>query len=294
MINDYCSYKFCHTFLSAIAFWLGACIGSFLNVCIYRIPREISVGKPVRSFCPACKTKIAWYDNIPLISYFILHGKCRKCNAAISPRYFVVEFLTAVLFLLISFQYTFPPPCPLGLVPLNYPILILVYWLVAAGLILGTFIDFEHLIIPDRITIGGIITGLALSAVLPSLHNETTVLRSLLSSSIGALVGWMILWLIAIVGKMIFKKEAMGFGDVKLLAAIGAFFGTKAVLFTIFVSSLAGSIVGITLVAVSKTRMQSRIPYGPYIALAAIIWMLWGPHIWQMYVDLMLPPLPLP
>lgn len=167
-----------------------------------------------------------------------------------------------------------------------------VYWLIISGLILATFVDFEHLIIPDRITIGGIIAGLVISFFLPSLHNETTILKSMTASGLGALVGWAILWGIAILGRLIFRKEAMGFGDVKLLSAIGAFFGIKAVLFTTFISSLVGSIAGITLVIITRRGMQSKIPYGPYIALAAVIWMLWGPSIWQAYINMLLPPLP--
>jgi leader peptidase (prepilin peptidase)/N-methyltransferase len=155
-----------------------------------------------------------------------------------------------------------------------------------SGLVLGTFVDFEHLIIPDRVTLGGIVAGLILSALIPSMHDTRSVLWSLAWSAIGAAVGWGILWGVGYVGTLIFKKDAMGFGDVKLLSAIGAFLGWKAVLFTIMVSSLAGSIVGITLVMAKRKDMQSRIPYGPYLALAAVIWIFWGPAIWQGYLDL--------
>jgi leader peptidase (prepilin peptidase) / N-methyltransferase len=277
-------------FFSVIAFFFGACMGSFLNVCIYRIPLEIPVYRPKRSFCPHCKQQIAWYHNIPLLSWLMLRGKCRYCGAGISYRYLVVELITALLFLLVWLKYDLLATGPvLGLVQFSDWWLIPVYWLVVFGLVLGTFVDFEHMIIPDRVTLGGIVAGLVLSALVPSLHGETTVLRSLLWSSIGAIVGGGTLWLTAIIGRMIFKKEAMGFGDVKLLGAVGAFFGSRAILFTILVSSLAGSIVGVSLVASRNRDMQSKIPYGPYLALAALVWLFWGPALWEAYLDLFRP-----
>lgn len=276
--------------LSALSFAWGACIGSFLNVCIYRIPRELSTVTP-RSYCPHCKKAIPWYLNIPLLSWLMLGGRCRFCSTEISPRYFIVELLTGILFLLVWLKFDMVPgPRPLGLAAVTDWKLVPVYWLVVTGLILGTFVDFEHLIIPDRVTIGGIMAGFVLSAVVPSLHGQLSWLRALMSASLGMAIGWGLLWTMGALGKLILKKDAMGFGDVKLLGAIGAFLGWRAVLFNIFISSLAGSIVGITLVLTRQKQMQSRIPYGPYIALAAVIWMLWGPAIWQLYMDLVLPP----
>lgn len=276
-----------YIFLTVLSFPLGACIGSFLNVCVYRIPQDLSVVAP-RSFCPSCRTPIPWYLNVPIFSYVMLRGKCKFCKARISPRYALIETLTGLLFLLVWLKY-FPladTVRPLNLVPVTDPFLVPVYWLVISGLILGTFVDFEHLIIPDRVTLGGILSGLLLSALLPSLHGETLMMRGLLWSSLGALSGWFLLWAAAVLGKFLLKKEAMGFGDVKLLGAIGAFLGTKAVLFTILASSLIGSVAGIIMVIVGKKKMQSRIPYGPYLALAAVIWILWGSLIWNAYLDL--------
>jgi len=277
-------------FFSVLSFCFGTCMGSFLNVCIYRIPLEIPVYRPKRSFCPHCEQQIAWYHNIPLLSWLMLRGKCRYCGAGISYRYFVVELLTGLLFLLVWLKYDLLATSPvLGLVQFSDWRLVPVYWLVVFGLVLGTFVDFEHMIIPDRVTLGGIVAGLALSALVPSLHGETAVIRSLLWSSIGAIVGGGTLWLTAIIGRMIFKKEAMGFGDVKLLAAVGAFFGSRSILFTILVSSLAGSVIGVSLVAPKNRDMQSKIPYGPYLALAALIWMLWGPVLWEAYLNMFRP-----
>jgi leader peptidase (prepilin peptidase)/N-methyltransferase len=277
------------TFFGVLSFCIGACVGSFLNVCIYRIPRELSVVVP-RSFCPSCKTPIKWYDNIPLLSFLILQGRCRQCNAPINIRYLIVEFLTALLFLMVWLKYDFSPGSrPLMLSAITHLGVVFVYWTVVSGLILGSFVDFEHLIIPDRVTLGGIVFGIISSAVIPELHGEKSPVWSLIWSGWGAIAGVGILWGVAVIGRFIFKKEAMGFGDVKLLGAIGAIFGGNAVLFTLFVSSLIGSIVGITLVSLHKKKMQSKIPYGPYIALAAIIWMLWGTEITHAYKSLIYP-----
>ena len=276
--------------LSVFSFLLGACVGSFLNVCIYRIPRDIALHDPNRSFCPNCKTKIAWYDNIPLLSFFLLRRKCRHCGAPISPRYVLVEFLVGLLFLLVWLKLDLIGHRALGLVPVNDWRLVLVYWLAISGLVLGTFVDLEHLIIPDRVTLGGIAAGLVLSPLVPTLHSASGRLEALLLSASGAALGWLLLWSVAFLGRLAFRKEAMGFGDVKLMGAIGALLGWRAVLFTIIISAFAGSIVGVTLVLLGRKQLQSRIPYGPYLALAATLWILWGPQWWQAYVNLLLPP----
>ena len=278
-----------YAFFTILSFVWGACVGSFLNVCIYRIPNDLSVVKP-RSFCPSCKKQIPWCLNMPLVTFIVLGGKCRYCAAKISPRYFLVELLTAVLFLLAWFKIdllSFGPV--LALSPVNHWGLVPVYWLVFSGLIMGSFIDLEHLIIPDRVTLGGIAAGLVLSVAVPALHGTEDRLTALLWSGFGAAVGWGLLWAVSVLGSLIFRKDAMGFGDVKLLGAIGAFFGWRAVLFTVMISSLAGSLVGLALVAAHRKQMQSKIPYGPYIALACVIWVLWGPTLWEAYTSLLQP-----
>ncbi len=288
-MNEHELLFYWHIFFSVIIFIFGACIGSYLNVCIYRIPREESTVKP-RSHCPHCKKQIAWWNNIPLVSYIVLRARCTECGGKIIPRYFLVELLVAVLFLLAWLKYDFlGAPASLGLVQIYDFELVPICWLIISGLVLGTFVDFEHLIIPDRVTIGGCIAGLMLSITFPSLHGEESMIASVASSAIGLVVGWGGLWLVAILGRWAFKKEAMGFGDVKLLGAIGAFFGWQGVLFTLIVSSFLGSIAGILMVVTKNKEMQSRIPYGPYIALAAILWMYWGSAWWGAYVDLMTP-----
>jgi leader peptidase (prepilin peptidase)/N-methyltransferase len=285
--TDLLAYRPFHTFASLCVFAWGTCIGSFLNVCIHRIPLERSVIRP-RSSCPGCGFAIPWYLNIPIVSYLFLRGRCHSCGMRISPRYVLVEALTGILFLLAWLKFTPSGATVLGLAPVENVWLVPVCWLVVAGLILGTFVDFEHLIIPDRVTLGGIVAGLLISLAVPELHNESHPMRGLMHAAFGSWLGWCLLWGVAELGERLFKKEAMGFGDVKLLGAVGAFFGWQAVLFNVLLSSLAGSLVGIALVLFGKRSMQSKSPYGPYIALAALVWMYWGPSLWNAYTRLIL------
>ena len=257
--------------LSAFIFLAGLCIGSFLNVCIWRIPRDESIVWP-GSHCPACNHVIAAWDNIPLLSWLILNGKCRHCKAPISPRYFLVELLTGALFTVLWLVHGWTLQTP-------------VYFLFAGALILGTFVDFDHLILPDRVTLGGMAAGLLLSVAFPALQGQTERLPALLHSLIGLALGYGLLWLVATLGRLVLKREAMGMGDVKLLGAIGACLGWPAVLFTIFVSSLSGTVLGLALIAAGKKELQSKIPYGPHIALAAVLWMLCGPACIDLYLS---------
>ena len=256
--------------LTIFIFLAGLCIGSFLNVCIWRIPRDESIVWP-GSHCPACNHAIAPWDNLPLLSWILLGGKCRHCRAPISPRYFVVELLTGALFagLWLVHGWTLQTP---------------VYLFFTAALVLGTFVDFDHLILPDRVTIGGMVAGPILSFAFPPLQGQTERLPALVLSLIGLAVGYGLLWLVAAIGHAILKREAMGMGDVKLLGAIGACLGWPAVLFTIFVSSFSGTLLGFALIALGKKELQSKIPYGPHIALAAVLWMFCGPACIDLYL----------
>jgi len=270
---------------AVFATFFGACVGSFLNVCIYRIPRDESVITP-RSHCPHCDSMIPWYLNIPVFSWLALRGKCANCKGPIAFRYTLVELLTAMLFLAVFMKWV--APVAMHMRPIPHPGIIPVYWLFLSGLVLGTFVDFEHFIIPDSVTIGGMAVGPLLSALVPAMHGQTVWWHGLLSSCIGLAVGFGLLNAVAWLGTKAFKKEAMGFGDVKLMGAIGAFLGWKAVLFTVFISSLLGSIVGVCLIAFGGVKLQSRIPFGPYISAAAAIWLFWGPALFDAYVKLMM------
>lgn len=291
------------TFFAAL---FGACFGSFLNVCVWRIPREESVVTP-RSHCPSCGRLIPWYLNIPVFSWLMLRGKCKWCGSPIAFRYILLEILTAVLFVVPWFQAlssmlmpdclyaewshyqgalsAMPETYWAGLVPIINLWLVPVYWLIIFGLLLGMFIDFEHYIIPDRVTWGGVILGFVISPLIPEIHFAGDWLTSLIRAAIGFAAGYGGLMLVAVLGKLAFKKEAMGYGDVKLMGAVGALFGWQAVLFTIFLSSLLGSVVGLSLICLKKKALQSQIPYGPYIAVAAMVWMFWGQTICSWYLS---------
>ena len=208
----------------AMVFVFGSIWGSFLNVCVYRIPRAISVVTP-GSHCGSCASPVAWYDNLPILSWFILRGRCRKCHATFSFRYPLIEALTGAVFLL-TWIY-FGPSW-----------LTLAYWLFLFGLLVGTFIDFEFYILPDRITLGGMVIGLVASVLVPALHEAgpDERLLALTRSAIGLGLGWGVLYLVRVMGELAFRKEAMGLGDVKLLGAIGAFIGWQGVLFTLIAS----------------------------------------------------------
>ena len=257
--------------LTIFIFLAGLCIGSFLNVCIWRIPRDESIVWP-GSHCPDCNHAIAPWDNLPLLSRILLGGKCRHCRAPISPRYFVVELLTGALFAVLWLVHGWTLFTP-------------VYVFFTGALILGTFVDFDHLILPDRVTIGGMVAGPILSFACPELQGQTERLPALIQSALGLALGYGLLWTVATVGRLALKREAMGFGDVKLLGAVGACLGWQAVLFAVFVSSLSGTLLGFTLIVLGKKELQSKIPYGPHIALAAVLWMFCGPDCIDLYLS---------
>lgn len=248
--------------INFIIFVFGLTVGSFLNVCIYRMPREESIIKP-RSHCPQCKKLIRWYDNIPLVSYIILGGKCRYCNKRISFQYFIVELLTGTLFVLFYNNF--------GLTVTS-----IIYAVFVCGLIVATFVDFNFRIIPDEINIGGIILGLIVSFIYPYLHSTNNHLLGLYRAFLGIIVGGGIIWITGVIGDFIFKKETMGGGDVKLLAMIGAFLGWKIAILTFFIAPVLGAVVGIIIKLKTKS---SLIAYGPYLSIASIIALFWNDAI---------------
>ncbi len=260
-----------HPVMWGLVWGFGAMWGSFLNVCVYRIQMEMSVIWP-GSHCFSCKKPVAWYDNIPVLSWILLKGKCRNCGEPFSVRYPIVEAITGLLFLWV-WIVTGPSW------------LLLVYWLMTFGLLLGSLIDLDDFWIPDRVTWGGILIGIPLSALVPEMHGADTAMEGLKASAFGAALGFGLLWLVGFLGKLAFKKDAMGFGDVKLLGAIGAFLGAPSVLFVIFGSALVGSIVGITLIAVGKSELGGKLPFGPYLSAAAMCWMFGGSRLFDLYID---------
>ena len=276
------------------SFALGCCVASFLNVCIWRIPREESVVRP-GSHCPKCNAPIRWYQNIPILSWLVLRGRCASCREPISARYVVVELMGGVLFLMVYAQWAMPfflcAPPPLALTPAADFWQVPVGWLVVAGLMLGSFIDIDHYYLPDRVTIGGMALGVPISFLVPAMHGihgGSAGVAALCRSIGGMAFGFVFLWAIGWIFSKAMKRDAMGFGDVKLLGAIGAFFGPLAVLFTLVASSLAGSLAGGIMILRGKARLGSytAVPYGPFLAIGALVWMFWGPAVIAWYMKL--------
>lgn len=352
------------TVLAAFSAALGAITGSFLNACIHRMPRGISLGNPKRSFCPACNKLIPWQENLPVISWIFLGGKCSGCGVRISARYLLVEILTTVCFLALWFRYGLP------LAP--------IYWIFLSLLIAATFIDIGHFIIPDEISLGGTVAGFVCAVAVPSLMGVASHWHSGLLSLGGAVLGAGLLWLVVEAGKLAFGKkrqafesaqsfrwvregdradllvggevhrwedvfsresdvlilnvgepvtcdgrelppgplrfyynrvevggetldldkldvisgtldslviprEAMGFGDVKFLACIGAFLGWQAVLFTIFASSIVGCVAGVAGILLARGKAPNVLPFGPYLALGAALWLFGGREVTDWY-----------
>ncbi|NBS83996.1 MAG: prepilin peptidase [Verrucomicrobia bacterium] len=246
---------------AAAVFVMGACVGSFLNVCILRIPLGQSIVRPW-SRCQACGLELPGFLNLPIVGYFMLRGRARCCGAHLDPRYPVVELGTALVFSILWLLY---PPVIFG-----------VYACLTAGLIVASGIDLDYLVIPDSLTIGGVVTGICASYFLPELQNSQNPTDGMIQSVTGAAIGGGILWLTARVASWLLQKEAMGIGDAKLLAALGAFLGWQSIPFILMISSFTGTIVGISIIKTRKRKLGVKIPYGPYLALAAILWILGG------------------
>lgn len=245
-----------------LIFIFGSIIGSFLNVCIYRVPRNESIIFP-GSRCPTCKKPIEWYDNIPFLSYIFLKGRCRSCGSKISFRYFTVELISAVCFLILFINF--------GITQRFW-----IYSIVTFSLIAITFIDLDFQIIPDRITIGGMLAGLIFSIFLPGLHDVSTWKHGLMKALGGAAAGAGAIYITGVLGKMAFKKESMGGGDVKLMAMLGAFLGWEKALLIFFLAPFFGVPAGLYLKLKTKTDI---IPYGPFLSMASFTAMVWGQNI---------------
>lgn len=250
--------------LSIYIFGIGALVGSFLNVLIYRLPknRNFVTG---RSHCPACDALIAWYDNIPILSFVILQGKCRHCRGAISIRYPLVELISAAFFLL-AFQL-YGLSIQTAIVSLFFCLLFVV-----------TVIDFQHYIIPDAITIPGMILGLAAAFVNPAVRP--------LDSLLGLVAGGASLFLLAMLGDFLFKKESLGGGDIKLAAMLGAFLGWKSIVLVFFGAAVLGLVYALVCMFFSRRMRESRvIPFGPFLSAAALIALFYGNYLINLYVE---------
>lgn len=269
-------------FFPALVFVLGAVVGSFLNVCIYRIPQERSVVHP-RSTC-ACGALIAWYHNLPILSWLFLRGRAACCGGSFSLRYPMVELITGLVFLVNWILFS--------------PLVALAGMLFAALLILATFIDLDHMIIPDRCSIGGMVLGVVISFLLPELHGHeanglAAHLDSGLSAIVGAIVGAGLVYWIAVLGEVVFRKPAMGEGDVKFLGCIGAFCGWQGAVFGMFGGAVIGSAILLPILLLGrifgweqtvlgedgnpveeKVAFGSQVPFGPMLAGAGLLYFL--------------------
>lgn len=248
------------------AFVFGTMIGSFLNVCIYRLPLGQSVAFP-GSHCGACQKPVRWHDNVPILSYLLLGGKCRDCKTGFSQQYLWIEALTGAIFVLFYVRFGISAGS----------LLLLAFTL---AMLVQTMIDFKHKIIPDVITLPGIVIGLAGSALVPALHGQADWRGGLWQAFLGLLVGGGFLYALAVIAEFVLKKEAMGGGDVKLLAMIGAFLGIPGVAWTLFAGSFSGAIVGGFYRAVKK---EEQIPFGPFLGAAAVAYIFFGETVINWY-----------
>ncbi|HQE76529.1 MAG TPA: prepilin peptidase [Candidatus Hydrogenedentes bacterium] len=286
--------------LAVFSFVLGSMIGSFLNVCVYRLPRGLSVVKP-RSKCPKCDNPIAWYDNIPVVSWLVLGAKCRHCGQPISWQYPLVEAITGVLFLVVFWRFGIAIATP-------------IYMLLSAALVLVTFVDLTDWTIPDEVTLPGIPVGIATS-VLFMLYPKSGLAvmgpfeMPVFNSLLGVVVGGGVLYALDKGALLLLKKPGMGFGDVKLNAMLGAFFGLYGAILIIVIAAFIGSFVGILMILAGKRNPAPGgptedsgeepagrpasghyLPFGPYLALAGVIVMLAGPAIIGFYFNTLLAP----
>ena len=254
-----------------LIFVFGLAIGSFLNVCIYRIPRaDVSIHSPRRSFCPACSEPISPYDNIPILSYLLLRGKCRHCRATISALYPLVELATAGLFLVMYYHFglTLEFLLALAFVTVLVPIFV---------------IDAQHYIIPNVLILTGLILGFI---IVCGIAYQRADIWYLLIRLIGAVAGGMALWLVAVIGSAVLRKTAMGGGDIKLMALNGLFLGAwPELVMVIAFSAFSGAVVGTVLIISGIKDRQSPIPYGPFLAGAAVLVLLWGDTLWHLYLQ---------
>jgi len=266
------------TLLYIFSFIFGSVIGSFLNVCIYRLPRDESIVFPP-SHCTSCGNPIRFYHNLPIVGYLMLRGRCADCGSRISLRYPIIELISGIVLTGVLYKFG------LSLDALFYALLIY-------SLIVITFIDLEHMIIPNAITIPGAIAGLIYNALITDwersrdllgrfsfgLENFFGILNEVpfLDSVFGLVIGGGVLFLIAFLYVLVRKTEGMGMGDVKLLAMIGAFLGWQGVVFVMLASSILGTVTGLSIIFYKKGNLKYALPFGPFLSLAAVIYVFTG------------------
>jgi len=247
----------------AVVFMLGLLFGSFANVCIYRLPQRLSIIFP-GSHCPSCQEALRPWHNIPLLSYLLLAGQCAMCKTTISPRYPLIELSNGLLYIFLYHQY-------------HVSVQTVVFALLTTALLIVSCIDLAHTIIPDAITLPGIVIGLGTSFWLTSVGVRNAVL--------GVMLGGGLFLLMAILSVVILRREGMGGGDIKLTAMLGAFLGWHAVLVTIFLAAVLGACVGLTLIFLRRKGRREPLPFGPFLALGALLAMVWGDTILTWYVS---------
>jgi leader peptidase (prepilin peptidase)/N-methyltransferase len=245
-------------------FVIGLCVGSFLNVVIVRFPKKESIVTPP-SHCPYCNNRIAVYDNIPLLSFLLLRGRCRNCKKRISFQYPTIELIAGIVLPLTLYLFGF------GLK--FFQTFIFLYLLIPLFMI-----DLRHRLVPDKITIPGIVIGFGFSFFLPDMEWYTSL--------IGIVVGGLILLIVSLVGKWVFKKEAMGMGDVLIFMLVGAFVGWRGVILTLLIASLLGSIIG-SIVVMRRQKKDTTIPFGPFITVASVITFFFGDYLIGKYLSLL-------
>ena len=276
---------------------LGLLVGSFLNVCIYRLPRESQSIVWPPSHCPTCGTSLRPWENVPLLSYSILGGRCRSCSSRIGLRYPVVEGVTGLVYLglaglLIEGRFRYAGiPFP-GDHPAHWGVPLLLSFALFAALFVAAMVDLRHRIIPDEVTILAVPPAIVLSGIFPEIHRDLPLevfsnphLAALLTSLTGAVVGVGMLQAVATVGRRLWKKEVMGFGDVKFMGFLGAVLGGKAVMLTFFLAAFLGAVCGLGVLLFTGDR---RIPFGPYLALAGFISFLGAERIFDLLVEFMM------
>ncbi len=241
--------------------FFGVIIGSFLTVCIHRVPRELSIVSP-RSACVSCNQTICWYDNIPILSFLLLRGRCRYCQGAILPRYPIIELSNGLGYVALLWRFGWEWETA-------------IYALFFSALLTITWIDWDHQIIPDVISLPGIVVGIVAAS--------TVLQTGFVNSIIGVLVGGGILWFMAWISPFLFGKEGLGGGDIKLLAMVGAFLGWQAALATLMLASIVGAIIGIMLLAAKVLTRGQYIPFGPYLALGAMLTLFYGTDLMDWY-----------